>query len=240
MDKYIECFENYIKSFNLTFDALKMKKDHTYRVMNFCDKLAKDLNLNEQEIFIANLIGLFHDIGRFYQYSKFHNFRDYENIDHADYGIEILCELGILDSLKEKNLIIKAIQNHNKYTIEKGLSEKENMFCKIIRDADKLDILKLVVEGRIKLKSFNEEYSKEAVNELLSGHCLTIKNYSRLVDKSLVNLGLVNDMHYNYSKKYILNNHILEGIVEKFKESNPQGIEDLDKIKEKLEERLGK
>ena len=38
-------------------------------------------------------------------------------------------------------IIKKAIHNHNKLLIEEGLTKEEELFCKIIRDADKLDIL---------------------------------------------------------------------------------------------------
>ena len=42
---------------------------------------------------------------------------------------------------KDDELIIKAVRNHNKYKIEEGLNERELLHAKIIRDADKLDIM---------------------------------------------------------------------------------------------------
>ena len=41
------------------------------------------------------------------------------------------------------SIIYKAIKNHNKYKIEEGLSEKEKLYSKIIRDADKIDIINI-------------------------------------------------------------------------------------------------
>ena len=43
-------------------------------------------------------------------------------------------------------IIYKAINNHNKFEIERGLSERELLHCKIIRDADKLDIFRVKEE----------------------------------------------------------------------------------------------
>ncbi|MBO5141416.1 MAG: hypothetical protein J6C46_00165, partial [Clostridia bacterium] len=42
-----------------------------------------------------------------------------------------------IDTDKYNNVIKKAIENHNKKQIEEGLSDKELLHAKIIRDADK-------------------------------------------------------------------------------------------------------
>ena len=50
------------------------------------------LNLSEEDILLAELIGLLHDIGRFEQIKNYHTFLDKESIDHAEYGNKILFE----------------------------------------------------------------------------------------------------------------------------------------------------
>ena len=46
-----------------------------------------------------------------------------------DAGQERTFETDIYD-----NIIFKAIKNHNKYEIEKDLNEREELFCKIIKN----------------------------------------------------------------------------------------------------------
>ena len=51
-----------------------------------------------------------------------------------------------IENDKYDEIIRKAIKNHNKFEIEKRLTEKELIFAKIIRDADKIDIIYESVE----------------------------------------------------------------------------------------------
>lgn len=58
--------------------------------MKISKRIAKGMKLTQEEIDIATLIGLLHDIARFEQYTKYHTFKDAESIDHGDLGAEIL------------------------------------------------------------------------------------------------------------------------------------------------------
>ena len=55
----------YSQKFDLKNENIKMKQLHSIRVMKICEKIAKEINLNKEEINLAKLIGLLHDIGRF-------------------------------------------------------------------------------------------------------------------------------------------------------------------------------
>ncbi len=48
---------------------------------------------------------------------------------------------NFIEDDKYDYIIKTAVLNHNKGKIDEGLSEKEMLFSKIIRDADKLDII---------------------------------------------------------------------------------------------------
>lgn len=141
IEKCKEEFIKYVSNYDLENDGIKRKLGHSLRVMENSKKIAKLLNLNNEEIKIATLIGLLHDIGRFDEYSR----KKDNKFDHGDHGVEILKKdnyiLNYINDKKYIEIILKAIKNHNKYEIEKGLDEKILMFCKIIRDSDKLDIL---------------------------------------------------------------------------------------------------
>ena len=90
IEKAKEEFINYTKNYNLEDTNIKRKQIHSLRVMEISKKIAEYIGLTPEEVKIAELIGLLHDIGRFEQYSNYHTFRDDYSIDHGDYGVQIL------------------------------------------------------------------------------------------------------------------------------------------------------
>ena len=96
-----EEFEKYVLKFDLQNENIKMKKDHSYRVEKESYNIAKSLELNEEQVQIAKLVGLLHDIGRFEQITQYSTFVDSKSIDHAEYGVE---------QLNKNNLIILKLQ----------------------------------------------------------------------------------------------------------------------------------
>ena len=138
-------FLNYVANYDANNSHIKRKIDHSLRVMQISKKIAENLELSQEEINISTLIGLLHDIGRFEQMKVYKTFNDEKSIDHGDLGVEILQKNNYIRKYIEEDkydkIIYTAIRNHNKFQIEEGLKEKESLFSKIIRDADKLDIL---------------------------------------------------------------------------------------------------
>lgn len=142
--------ENYMKSFycddqDIMF-GIKMKEVHTGYVTSNSVELARHLELPQHEVQLAELMGLFHDLGRFRQWQLYKTFVDALSEDHADLGVKSLRELDFFQMLSEedKDLLIFAIQNHNKKEIAPAPSAKHLLFARMIRDADKLDIFRVL------------------------------------------------------------------------------------------------
>lgn len=136
MQKEIDIFENYINNYDLNIPELYKKKMHTYRVVEFAKEIASSINLSEDDTNKACICALFHDLGRFPQFSKYKTFQDAISIDHGDKSYEILKELNYNDQD-----VLSAVKYHNKYSVPQDLSDSEILFANITRDADKLDIL---------------------------------------------------------------------------------------------------
>ena len=132
------------RQYDLTNAAIARKQSHSLRVMANAREIATKMKLSAEQIDLATMIGLLHDIARFEQYTKFQTYSDQESFDHGDRAVEILKENGkireYLSDSQYDNLIFTAIQNHNKYAISEDVSGEKLLFAKIIRDADKLDI----------------------------------------------------------------------------------------------------
>ncbi|MCL2740051.1 MAG: HD domain-containing protein, partial [Oscillospiraceae bacterium] len=136
-------FQKYIKDYDAYNDKIGTKIKHIFGVVHFAEQIAIDLNLSEEDIELAKIIALLHDIGRFEQITIYDSFIDSETVDHADLGVEMLKNESLIRKFacdeRFDNIILKAIANHNKLRIEDGLNEREQLHSKIIRDADKMD-----------------------------------------------------------------------------------------------------
>ena len=136
MNNELDFFNEFVNKFDLMIPQIMMKKEHSCRVALNARLLANFLNLSEEDSNIAYISGLFHDLGRFVQYSTYKTFDDNKSIDHGDLSYEILKSIGY-----NKKEVLNAVKYHNKYEIPNNLDNRNKLFCKILRDADKFDIL---------------------------------------------------------------------------------------------------
>ena len=139
-------FKQYSDRYDPNISRIRLKIIHIKHVAANSREIAKMIGLSTEDQDLAELIGLLHDIGRFEQVRIYGTFNDRTSIDHADKGVEVLFQDGeirnFITDIQYDQIIEKAVKNHNKFQIEDGLSEREQLFCKIIRDADKLDIFR--------------------------------------------------------------------------------------------------
>ena len=87
--KVKEEFNKYVQNFDVTDDKIKLKKEHIERVVLLSKMIAQDLNLNDEQILLAEVIGYFHDIGRFKQVEEYDTFNDKISVNHAEYSLRI-------------------------------------------------------------------------------------------------------------------------------------------------------
>ena len=62
-----KAFKEYVKKYNPDDSKVKLKIAHIERTAEVAKKLATELMLEKEDIELAELIGLLHDIGRFEQ-----------------------------------------------------------------------------------------------------------------------------------------------------------------------------
>jgi len=100
------------------------------------------------DLALAEVLALFHDIGRFEQLKVFGSFDDRISVDHAKLGLKVLNSSGVFCDLarSERRLLCRAIWLHNKYEIPETERGDAVLFSRLIRDADKLDILGVINE----------------------------------------------------------------------------------------------
>ena len=140
-------FMEYISHYDLSDVKISLKAEHTLRVAALCIRIAESLALSPEDVDLAYMTGLLHDIGRFEQVRIYHTFRDAVSVNHAQFSADLLFRDGLIreymKDASEDRLIETAIRLHNAYRLPAELTEREKMFCQILRDADKIDILRV-------------------------------------------------------------------------------------------------
>lgn len=229
INKYYNWFNCYVINFygedSIINQNIELKEKHTLKVAKHAVNIAKSLNLSEEEVNISEIIGLFHDIGRFEQFKKYKTFKDSLSENHALLGVKILKESNVLEDLDDtiRGVIIKAIALHNVKDLPDDLKPEETLFCRIIRDADKLDIFRVVLEYE-KERQFNpnpaldnlpftSDYNKALLEYIFSGRKISTNSLKSYNDRKLYELNWISDLNFPYSINYIKDKKVLENLI---------------------------
>ena len=210
-------FDKYTSNYDMNDPDINYKYYHSYRVMDAISILATKLNLSENDIELAKIIGLFHDIGRFEQDKKYNSFND-TKMDHGNYGVEVLKENNILDNLNisksDYEVVYKAIKNHNKFAIEDNLNERELLFSKLIRDADKLDILYALGNEEIKgiLRQDNEKITNSIEESYFKHKSASTKESNSHNDGLVIIFCYIYDINFKETYKIVYENNYYQKI----------------------------
>ena len=239
-----EVFSKYVSNYDLNNDKILLKYNHSLRVAALCRNIAISLKLNDEEIQLAELIGLLHDIARFEQVKRYESFNDIQTIDHGLLGISFLFNNNMIRDYIETSeydeIIEKAIFIHNKAAIHDNFNDTEKLYAKIVRDADKIDILYLISNKEIKYDLKDEEISKEVLECILSKNFVDLKLVKTVLDKVLLNLAFVNDLNFNYSYKTIYEGNYISTIIDSLNLCSAESISTFNVVEEFLYKELKK
>ena len=219
----------YMKSF-YSDDAevqqgILIKEKHTGYVTANCVELAKFLKLSKHDSELAEIIGLFHDVGRFRQYSIYKTFNDADSEDHADLALKVIDELEFFNELsaQDYNLVKFAIQNHNKKVIAPCEDERKILFAKLIRDADKLDIYRvlepfLAQSNADKMPNFikgkgRPDISPDFVENFMTGNQADYRKIRTNGDRKIVRLMWIYDINFSWTMQKIVERGYIDKII---------------------------
>ncbi|MBQ6296279.1 MAG: HD domain-containing protein [Selenomonadaceae bacterium] len=207
--------------------GILLKEKHTGYVTANCVELAKFLKLPKHDAELAEIIGLFHDVGRFRQYSIYKTFNDADSEDHADLALKVIDELEFFKELaaQDYELVRFAIQNHNKKTVAQTDDERKKFFAKIIRDADKLDIYRvlepfLAQSAADKMPNFIKSTSRlvadispDFVENFVTGNQADYRKIRTNGDRKIVRLMWIYDINFSWTMQKIVERGYIEKIV---------------------------
>ncbi|OAT86097.1 HD domain-containing protein [Desulfotomaculum copahuensis] len=208
-------------------DGIHLKEAHTGRVCEEMRLLGNSLHLEAADLNLAEAVALLHDVGRFKQYATYRTFNDRRSENHALLGIRELAGTGALSGLpaEEENLITKAVEYHNRRELPHPLPERQSLFARLIRDADKLDILYLFTESLAREnqkpnRALNSAlpntpgYSPVLIHNLLQGRLCRYDDMKNYNDRKLLMLSWVYDINFPWTLAEINRRGYLEKILD--------------------------
>lgn len=247
----LKAFREYLKGYNLNDPKINLKVIHTYGVVELSEYIARDLNLDDENIQLSKLIALLHDIARFEQLKQFGAYEDFKTFDHADLGVKILFEdkliRNFLEDSKYDNIIYKAIKNHNKLNIEYGLTEEELLHSKIVRDADKTDNFRVAVVDSFEaiLNSTKEKLENDVITDKINNDFMNNKiiiNHERKtdIDAWVAVIAFIFDYNFNSGLKYIKEKNYIDLAIDRLDYKVPDTKIKMQKIKKHANDYLNK
>ena len=286
-------FQEYTDRYDSTDPKIKLKIDHTYRVADLCERIAKSLELSQEDIDLAWLSGMLHDIGRFEQLRRYHTFADAQSIDHARFAVELLYEDGLIadyvpeistaklvdnagtkgdgiDSIDKEGAAEQmsgecgsstglskdmplsdvlqtlriAIGEHSAYRIQEGLDERTQMFCHILRDADKVDIFRVICDTPMEeVYGFQTEdilrsgITPEVKQAFLEHHAVLRSLKKQPADYVVAHGSLVFELVYSESLRIAKEQGYLAQMMS-FQSENPETAEEFEHLRKDLRDYL--
>ncbi len=245
-------FRNYVKSFYAknpeTQENIRLKEEHTLRVCKEILRLGKALNLNEDALRLAEIIALFHDIGRFEQFTTYNTFNDQVSENHATLGLKVLKATNVLGGLTkaEQTIVYNAIKYHNVRKVPGSADKISELHSKLIRDADKLDIWHVVTNYYTERHRHRNpalelelpdtpEYSLCFIDDILNNRVSNSHDLKTFNDMKLLQLGWIFDINFTPTFFYIRERRIIEKIITALPDT-----EDIRKIQTHLNDYLEK
>ena len=206
-----ERFSRYVGGFYTGHEeldaAIRLKEDHTQRVVSEILDIAGSSGFNEQQCHIAEIAALLHDIGRFPQYARYQTYVDAITENHALLGTRVILETGILSGLAAhiQELLVRVVEHHNRPEVPRQDDEDFILYLKLVRDADKLDIYRVATDYYSGVET-NEviaiglpdspEVSDAVIDSFVARRPVAYHELRSLNDFKVVQLGWVFDINF--------------------------------------------
>ena len=204
LEQIRQWFMEYLASFEMEAGEdrgnIELKRIHTIHVEENAGLIALKEGMGDNDVLLARLSGLLHDVGRFPQYERYRTFNDGTSVNHGELGEQVVREAGVLEGLPdlpdlpelEREAVLACVRYHNAYSMPDIEDAMALRLLRVVRDADKLDIWRVMAEY---FESPPEVRSPAVVNHLEDRptysrkmlHDLALSRQCRLGDAGVMN-----------------------------------------------------
>ena len=182
---YVDCFVDDDEEPEF-LQLINLKKEHSLKVSELSGKIAHSENFDDKTILLCKVGGIMHDIGRFEQLNFYRTFDDLQSVDHGDLGHNVLSNTGFLEhfSTPEQLALLYAVKNHNKRYVTEYPDEISEKITKVVRDADKLDVYRVMQES---LEKESDENKSTVLLNLEENGKISDEAYQQFKNHKVVN-----------------------------------------------------
>lgn len=235
-----EEFEKYLDGYERENDKVKLKIVHTYGVVAQSTEITERMHLTEEDVSLAKIIGLLHDIGRFEQLRRYDSFMP-GTMDHASYGVQVLFGEGMIRRFVPTDIwddiIETAIAKHSDYVLEGIEKERILLHARVIRDADKLDNcrVKLVDAPETFMGAGTEtiglsDITPKIRKDALEGRSILSADRVTLMDYWVSYLAYFYDLNYRESLDIAEENDYVRRLVRRIPYGNPETAKTMEEL----------
>ena len=209
---YAEYVDGYRRDGELP-PMMALKLQHTDMVVANAKSIAEGEGLDPEAAEVCELAALLHDTGRYEQLRLYDTFRDSDSVDHAVFSHDIVRDKGWLDGHPRRKAILDAVLFHNRRDVPECLDPLTNAAAHCVRDADKLDIFR-VLEDRVANTDWRNDNTAfwnlpvmampnpKVVEAIRKGLPVDYQDIRTLADFVLIQVGwLRSELHFGTSRK---------------------------------------
>ncbi len=205
---------------------LAVKIEHTAAVQANMARLAAAMGLGPDDRAMAELMGLLHDVGRFRQYDQYRTFRDGISVNHALLGLREIGRNRVLEGIARplRREICFAIAHHNAFAPPAHPDPRRNLFVRMLRDADKLDIWRVFktyyCDGRRLNATVDLDlqdtpgYTPAALDTLRQGRMVSLRDVRNRNDFKLLQIAWIYDLNLTPSFRLMLDQGHLKALAQ--------------------------
>ena len=223
-------FEDYVRGFAQPApkaqENIDLKREHTLRVLEEAQRIIASLGLNAESARPVELAALFHDIGRFPQFAEYGTFQDRQSVNHGLLGYKELRRRQLLPEMAwgEKKQILLTVLLHNRARVVPGLPPELDSMLRIVRDADKLDVIAVLISHfdpgpqqnavvTLGLPDEPDKLSPAALGQVRSRQMVRYEQMTWVNDFKLLLLSWIYDLNFRQTRNEFLKRGYVRRIV---------------------------
>lgn len=184
-------FWDFVHDFDANDVGILRKIVHTFSVAKNCYESACRYNFNEEDRLFCYLMGMFHDLGRFEQWTKYKTFEDCRTENHGVIGRRVLESRFTPESLELTPERFKLLGDTIQYHIMQYPGSDENTwtYLNIIHSSDAYDNIINTSIGGFKLSDYADGYTEEIFDKFMKGEKVYMYPSDTKLDRLFKSIG---------------------------------------------------
>lgn len=213
---------------------INLKVEHTAAVLAHTRLLVQEEGFSLLLGRACLLAALYHDVARFPQYARWHTFKDSLSVNHGLLGVKVLKEYGCLSGEvpRVRALVLAAVGMHNRFAVPRGLGPDEKLVVDVVRDADKLDIFRIMAGHMAGKPPYNDAvvlhvsqdvnlWSPKVLDDVKNGKVAAYADLLSVSDLRLLLASWMYDLRFAGTRRVLARSGLIEELLDSLPHITP-------------------